>query len=66
MMSNDVLCYVKESERCFALYAKYSHAVSGHMPRHDKVAESTPKADEEGGYRMCTAPPDSRYRGCVA
>ena len=48
MMSNEVLCYVKKSERCYAHYAKYSHAVSGHTPRHDEVAESTPKADGDG------------------
>ena len=29
-------------------YAKCSHAVSGHMPRHDEVAESMPKANEDG------------------
>ena len=29
-------------------YAMYSHAVSGNTPRHDEVAESMPKADEDG------------------
>ena len=45
-MSNDVLCYEKRAMLCS--YAKYSHAVSGHTPRHDKVAESMPKADGDG------------------
>ena len=39
---------VKKVSDVYAHYAKCTHAVSRYTPRHDKVAESTPKADKEG------------------
>ena len=44
----------------------HTHAVSGYTPRHDEVAESMPKANEEGEGKDAHYPSDSRYRGYVA